>query len=286
VTITDDPPQEKIGSQPARPRRAVIIAASVAAVGVGAAVYVGGWTSLMGVQAVEVQGRITTPAAQLVETANIEMGTPMMRVDVKAATARLADLPQVASVDVRRQWPRTVVLSVTERQAVATRATDAGWELVDANGVPFAVTGKKTKGLPEVEAAADGAVTTAIVQVLAGLPDDVRSKVSSVSANSPDSIRLVLRKDRGEVNWGSAQDSDYKGRVLVVLLQTKAGWYDVSDPNTPTTADGAPTPSQEAAQEAAQQAEVTPTASPRPSPSQTATPPATAESAVGVIPAD
>lgn len=286
MTITEDPPQQKSSPPPPRRRRTVIVA-SAAVLGVGAAVYVGGWTSLMGVQAVEVQGRTTTPAAQLVETANIEVGTPMMRVDVRAATARLADLPQVASVDVRRQWPRTIVLSVTERQAVATRAADTGWELIDANGVPFAITSKKTKGLPEVEVQSDAAVTTAVVQVVAGLPEDVRRQVASVSATSPDAIRLVLRKERGEVNWGSARDSEYKSRVLSVLLQTKAGWYDVSDPSTPTTAEAAPVAPQ-APDEAleAQESQTAPTVSPSPQPSPTETTPAAAESAVGVIPAD
>src|SRR3712207_8451305 len=43
----------------------------------------------------------------------------LLRVDVDAAEARVARLPQVASVEVTRGWPDRVVITVRERVPVA-----------------------------------------------------------------------------------------------------------------------------------------------------------------------
>jgi cell division protein FtsQ len=225
----------------------VLLAVGVAGGLAVTAVYVAGWTPVMGVRSVEVVGPATLPTAQLVATAGIAEGTPMMRADLRAATARLADLPQVASVDVRRQWPRTIVISVTERDAVAVRKAGDGWELLDANGSPFAMAPTKPKNLPVMTASGDAAADTAMVQAVAGMPPELRAQVASVQAASPTSIRLTLRKGGAVVNWGSVDQSAFKAEVLLVLLKTDAGWYDVTNPQTPTTAAAPPKPADPAA---------------------------------------
>jgi cell division protein FtsQ len=219
----------------------LIAGAAIAVLGAGV-VYATGWTSLMGVNTITVQGATVTSSEQLIGAAGIEKGTPMMRVDVRAATARLADLPQLASVDVTRSWPRTVVLSVTERTPVAVQKADGGWDLLDANGVAFVVSTEKPKDLPVVQRSPDEMTNTAMLQALSGMTPEIRSQVATISASSPSTIRVTMRKTDAEVNWGSAQESEYKSQVLAVLLSTKAGWYDVSNPDTPTTADAPPVP--------------------------------------------
>ena len=239
MTITE-PKQEHTGV-PASRRKWVVAGAAVLVAG-GAAVYAAGWTGAMGVSAVTVEGTTSMDPGQLVSVAGIPKGTPMMRVDVRAATARLSDLPQVASVDVHRQWPRTVVITVSERTAVAMQKAADGWELLDENGAAFAVASEKPKDLPTVERSPDEAANTAMLQALAGMSQQVRARVASISAESPNSLMLQLRKSQAVVSWGSAADSDYKSAVLSVLLGTDSGWYDVSNPDTPTTADGPPIP--------------------------------------------
>lgn len=289
MTVTEAP-SEKVEERRRPPHRRLLIA-SGALVGMGAVgVYLAGWTSVMGVNSVEVDGATSISADQLIATAGIAQGTPMMRVDLRAATSRLADLPQLASVDVRRVWPRTVVLSVTERQAVAMQRAEDGWDLIDANGIAFAVASPKPKDLPTLEKSQDEVANTAMMRALSGMSPEIRSKVASVSATSPNAIQLVMRKSDAVVFWGSADASDYKSAVLSVLLSTDAGWYDVSDPDIPTSADAvpavvAPSPDPQAS------ASVSPTplpSSPSPAPatpSPVATGPAPAESAVGVVPA-
>lgn len=241
MTITEEAPSTTT-SAPRRRRRTALIAGAGAMAVAGAAVYVAGWTPLMGVRTVTVEGAATVSEVQLISTAAIPTGTPLMRVDVRAATARLADLPQVANVDVRREWPRKVVITVTEREAVAMQKSGTSWELLDTNGNPFAVAPSKPKDLPTMERSTDPATNTAMLQVLASLSPEIRAQVTSVSATSPNAVRLTLRGNGGIVQWGSPEMSEYKSQVLAVLLPTKAGWYDVSNPNTPTTADSPPVP--------------------------------------------
>lgn len=291
MTVTAPPTTPDAKTPHPRARRRVLIAGGVAAALALLAVYVAGWTPVMGVRTVEVVGPATLPADQLVATAGIPEGTPMMRVDLRAATARLADLPQVAAVDVTRQWPRTIVISVSERDPVAVRKAGDGWELLDANGSPFAMATTRPKNLPAVTPSGDAAADTAMIQAIAGLPAELRAKVAAVEAQSPTSIRLTLRKGGAVVNWGSPDQSAFKAEVLAVLLQTDAGWYDVTNPQTPTTADSPPKVAGPAptAQPGAGVPSPAATESPQPAPSPSAvspspTSPAPAVSPLGVVP--
>ena len=281
MTITEPTKQTSTEPRKGHGRPAVLIAGGLLILG-GAAIYAAGWTGLMGVNSVEVEGATTISPEELVALADIPEGTPMMRVDVRAATARLADLPLVSSVDVRREWPRTVVLSITERGAVAVLKAPDGWDLLDDKGVPFAIVPDKPKDLPTVARSQDEATNTAMLAALAQMSPEVRGRVAEISAASPTTIRLRLRKSDAVVNWGSAEQSDYKSEVLAVLLDVDAGWYDVSNPDTPTSADAEPRP---ATPEPSAQPTVSPSASP--SIEATATPeaaPTAAESPVGVVP--
>jgi len=281
VTITDSEVRTEPAASRGRSHRRLIIAGATATLVVAGAVYATGWTSVMGVNSIEVRGATVTSADQLVQTAGILEGTPMMRVDVRAATARLADLPQLASVDVVREWPRTVVLSVTEREAVAAKKADGGWDLVDANGIAFVVSAKRPKDLPAIQPSSDELTNTAMTNALAGMSPEIRSKVAKVSADSPVSITLLLRKSGAVVQWGSPDGSQEKSDVLAVLLSTDAGWYDVSNPNTPSTADAPPVVAPpDVAESQAPTAEPSPPATPTPTPSA----PTQGEVPVGVVP--
>jgi cell division protein FtsQ len=290
VTVTEEV-QEQQAPVHKRSRKPLIVGiAGLALVG-GVAIYAAGWTSVMGVKTIEVEGSSSVPASELIETADITPGTPMMKVDLRAATARLADLPQLASVDVRRVWPRTVVLEVTERNAVVVQRSGESWELVDSDGVPFAIVAQRPKNLPTMQRSSDEATNTAMLQALNGMSDDVRAQVASISATSPESIQLTLRRSDAVVNWGGPQQSEYKSEVLAILLGVKAGWYDVSNPNTPATAPNQPGPAPSVAPTDAAtvgpsggpDAVVTPSPEPTPTPSAPVTP-APVESAVGVVP--
>jgi cell division protein FtsQ len=196
---------------------------------------------LLAVRTVQVDGADSLTAEQVVAAAGIGTGTPLVRVDTATAAARVAELPQVAAVEVTRGWPETVVVTLVERVPVAVVADAGGRSLVDRQGVLFdTITGDPPDGVVPLavpEPGPDDAATTAAIGALTSLPRDVRSQVTGVSATSADDVTLMLTDGR-TVLWGSADLTDRKSRVLDGLLDqieagtlAPAGTLDVSTPD-------------------------------------------------------
>lgn len=176
---------------------------------------------VLGVRSVQVDGVRTLPADQVRETAGIELGTPLLRVDVDAARARVARLPQVASVEVTRGWPHTVVVTVVERQPVAVVGQPGRRTLVDADGVLFdTVSGAPPAGVVPLDVASPGPddpATAAGLTAIEALPGRLRGQVTSVAATTPDDITLTLT-DGTHVLWGGPEKSGRKGDALEAVI--------------------------------------------------------------------
>jgi cell division protein FtsQ len=175
----------------------------------------------------------------VVNAAAVGTGGPLARVDVESARSRvLGKLPALASAEVSRSWPHTVLVEVRERSAVVVLSDGGTLRLVDASGVSFRTVPARPAGLPVVTLSAFGdsrqRTLEAVAGVVAGLPPALKGKVVSVSARTADSVTLRLSGDV-TVMWGSATDADKKARVLAALLKQGAKEYDVSVPDLPTT---------------------------------------------------
>jgi cell division protein FtsQ len=181
---------------------------------------------VLGVTSVQVDGVTSLPADQVRETAGIEPGTPLLRVDVAAARARIARLPQVASVDVTRGWPHTVVVTVVERVPVAVVGEPGQRTLVDAHGVLFdTITGAPPAGVVPLDVASPGPgdpATMAALAAVGAMSKDLRTRVASVAATPAQEITLTLT-DGTLVQWGGPEESDRKGSALAALLEKLAG---------------------------------------------------------------
>jgi cell division protein FtsQ len=194
---------------------AVVVAALVAVV----------WLLLvgpvLGVRSVQVDGVRTLPADQVRETAGIASGTPLLRVDLDAARARVARLPQVASVKVTRGWPHTVVVTVVERVPVAFVGEPGSRSLVDAQGVLFdTVTGAPPAGVVPLEVSSPGPgdpATMAALAAVEALSSKLRGQVASVAATTPDDVTLTLT-DGTLVRWGGPEKSGRKGDALEAVI--------------------------------------------------------------------
>jgi cell division protein FtsQ len=180
---------------------------------------------VLGVRTVQVDGLTTLPAGEVRETAGIEAGTPLLRVDVGAAEQRVARLPQVASVEVTRGWPHSVVITVVERVPVAVVGEPGRRSLVDADGVLFdTVTGEAPAGVVPLEVAdrgPDDPATLAGVEAVGALPAALRDEVTVARAGSPDDISLTLT-DGTAVRWGGPEESAAKASALAGLLDQVA----------------------------------------------------------------
>jgi cell division protein FtsQ len=205
-----------------------------------------GWlllaSSLLAVRTVSVTGTHLLTAAQVRAAADVQLGTPLARVDEGAIRRRLARLRPIASVDVTRRWPGTLQVRVVERVAVAGVAERGGFRLVDAGGTAFAPVSALPPGVVRLQvphAGSTDATTKAALGVLAELRPPMRSRVRIIRAASPSSVTLLLRDGR-QVLWGGVgtpQDAALKARAAEVLLKMPGHFYDVSRPDVVTRRD-------------------------------------------------
>ena len=226
---------------PADRRRRLLVRSGVVVAVLGLLAWLLWGSPVLAVSAVRVDGAGTLTAAEVVDVAGIDEGTPLLRVDVDAAEARVARLPQVAGVEVTRGWPRSVVVTVVERMPVAVVEESGTRSLVDADGVLFdTVTGYPPAGAVPLDVADPGPedrATRAALAALVALPEDVRGDVTGARATSPEDVTLTL-EDGTTVLWGSAEEAGDKAAVLVALLGQlqagtlePAGTIDVSAPS-------------------------------------------------------
>jgi cell division protein FtsQ len=234
------PPRPVSKARYRRRRLAALLAAVLLFVGLGLTARVLFYDAgLFDVEAVRVAGVTTVPEADVLGAAAVAVGAPLAAVDTEGVAARVARLPAVESVQVDREWPHTVVVTVLERTPVAGVATPRGPALVDRLGVVYS--GRSTSaGLPRLMGASRSGdpATVAAVAVLTALPADVRAQVETVRATvsaqgAPWHVSLGLSEGR-EVRWGTPERMAEKVTALGALLTQPGHVFDVSSPDLPT----------------------------------------------------
>ncbi len=227
-----DPPtsrREAAGDSPApgvnavkrrRTWRAALFALALAGV-IGAGAWVLFGSPLLVVRSVIVTGTHLVPRSEVLAVADVEPGTPMMRVNTAQIAGRIVTIRQVGSVQVTRSWPDRVVIVVRERTAVLALTAmkgngevGGGYDLVDADGVTVRWAARRPADLPLYPTAAPIASLrgdpdlAAAAAVLGKLPAWLRQMVTSVTAPNPDQVTLRLsRRDNGGLGrhrpgWG------------------------------------------------------------------------------------
>lgn len=186
----------------------------------------------LAVDRVLVSGTSRLDPAQVLEVAGDVRGTPLARIDAGEVADRVRSLAPVDDVVVRRAWPTTLRLEVTERQAVAGVVGDGAVRLVDASGVVFAEEPALPAGLPALEVARpsqDDPETRSALGVLAELPEALRVQVAVLRASTASGVELVLVDGRTVV-WGEPGDTATKTAALEALLRLPGTVFDVSAP--------------------------------------------------------
>jgi cell division protein FtsQ len=224
-----------------RYRRRRLLAIVLLLVLVAGAALIGGRAALMygarfRVNQIDVVGTTQLNPALIRAASGIEIGQPLLAVRADDVRRRLSAVPLLASVEVTRDWPNTVQLSVTERTPVALAASAAGPQLVDSTGLPYERAPKPAPRLPRL--AADRVTpgdpdTEAGLAVLAALNPAVRDELQVIEVAGPTQITLRLAGNK-QVRWGSSDDSVRKAAVLAALLTQPGTIYDVTAPDLPT----------------------------------------------------
>lgn len=182
--------------------------------------------------------------AEALRTAGIEKGSPMTDVNAAAAQKRLLALPYVATAIVRRHWPSSVAIVVTERVPVAQVPTGKAWSLVDADGRVLETTTVPVPHLVllnDVAAPAPGghvAGGVTLLSFITEMPAGVRDQTASVSAKSSSSVSLLLN-DGAVATMGTADHLAAKYVSLETMLAhlpklPASCTIDVTVPEAPT----------------------------------------------------
>lgn len=220
--------------RPTLTRRQQLIAAA-AALTLVVLVALAWFTPALSVRQVEVRGTSVLTQGEVSAALGVPTGTPLLQVDLDAAAARVAALPRVAHVTVKRSYPSELVVAVQERVPVVFVDKPDGTHLLDATGADFAVA-PPTPGVARLvvpNAVPGDAETMAALQVIAALPAEVRTQVAQIAPASVVDIRFALVDGR-TVRWGATTDMVDKARVLAALLTQPGKTYDVSSPDLPT----------------------------------------------------
>lgn len=214
--------------------RTVFLGAGVV-VALLAAIAVAWFSPLLSVRTIDVEGIGVVTREEVLDALAVAEGTPLLQVDTAAAAQRVATLPRAASVRVQREYPSSVRVTVTERQAVLYFEASDGTHSVDAEGVDFAVEPPPLL-TPRLVTATPGTgdpATVAAVRVLDVLPPELGVQVDAVEARSETDISLVLADGRVVV-WGSVERSERKAAVILPLLTQPGQQFDVASPDLPT----------------------------------------------------
>ena len=215
--------------------RYVLLVLAVVAL-VAASIWLVFFSATLQVKRVQVVGNELLSDGRIREVADVPLGEQLALVDLSRADARVGSLADVESVDVTRTWPDGVRIRVVERTAVAVVELAGRLRGLDADGVVFREYEAVPDGMPRVRPS--GSAGTDALQeaatVVAALPKDLAGRVDHVEVETVDQITLVMR-DRREVLWGSAEESELKAEVVDKLLAAqRAPFYDVSVPGNPT----------------------------------------------------
>jgi len=224
---------ERVQQRRASRRKRWLIAAGIA---LGLAVLgTGAWylawrTDLLAIKQVEVLGVEGKLRQAVGESANVPMGLPLVELQTAALESRIESIEWVRDATVRPSWPRAVLITVEQRQALGQ-----DWETglaIDVDGTLFTPADGPPRGLPVVRASDIG--RTEALRALEQVPADLVSRITMVSAVTRDDIRFTLQTG-AVVRWGSAEQGALKAEVLTALLKRRALVYDVSSPLMPTT---------------------------------------------------
>lgn len=205
--------------------------------------------------------KITVRGASLLETTQVEQkleplrGVPLTRIDEKKVRELLGQDNVIRSVQVESRPPHELVVTLKERTAVAVVKQGDTYHTVDSDGVSLLESATQPDtSVPLVRFSGDDPQTSAefrtISTALSAMPSELLAQVKEAGATSTSSITLTLR-DNTTVQWGTAEESELKAKVLLSLRQAiakraqeeksseaqtqKVTVYDVSAPRVPVT---------------------------------------------------
>jgi cell division protein FtsQ len=206
---------------------------------------------LFGLSAVQVRGTAVLSEDDVLAASGVRPGEPYLSLDLAAIRRRLEALPWVGRAEVRRAYPSSLRITVTERTPMASIVAARRYWLVAADGTVLQASAAKPPGVPFVadvpvpaglgpgtRLPAGGPLANAIA-ALGGLRPELAKRVVAVQARSVDSLRFRLRGGM-RVLYGLAADQPAKDTAVLLISKRleregrKVMLIDVRNPSAPT----------------------------------------------------
>lgn len=132
--------QRRIAVRRAQGRRRLrVLIAAVVFVSLAGGAYALSRSSAFDLDTVMVDGALGADAEAVAAASGLEIGTPMLDLDIDAAEAAVTELAWVETASVERAWPGTVEIMVSRRIGVALLPTgDGDAVVIDDEGVAIA----------------------------------------------------------------------------------------------------------------------------------------------------
>jgi cell division protein FtsQ len=201
---------------------------------------------LLDVDAVRVVGTQHMNAADVIAVAHVRRHDPLLFVDTGAVARRVEQMPWVAHASVRREWPGTIRIAVTEytpsayvrvANAVLLVAPD-GRIVARASAAPAGTI--EIRGVHAPPAIGDLLAPPDAAGIAARVPAELARQVVAVNIDGG-GLALVLARG-GEVRFANGDDVAAKSQAaLAVLAHLGAAahfsYVDVSTPDRPVVHD-------------------------------------------------
>jgi cell division protein FtsQ len=201
-------------------------------------------SALVGLESVEVAGVDRLTEEEVLEAADLELGTSTLRLRLGRVEDRVEALPLTLAAEARRIDPLRVRITVTERVPVLVARADGEDALVDRSGQVIAV--GAVDGLPTITVAGElpapgergpaGGPVDVAVTAWRGLSGPLRAEVIRYDPGSGEDLDLQLRSGV-TVRFGRPERIDEKVRALGAVLEdvgeTDVSAIDVSAPARP-----------------------------------------------------
>jgi len=225
-------------------RRRAPVAAAVLLVLIAAAVYATTASPLFRARTINVEGGGKLGRSQILQLAQIDVGTNILWLSAAAASARLTASPWVKSATIAKSYPSTLTVSVVERSPVAVTKSGDSWLAMAEDGTGLEIIERVPPGLPLIVGAAGPAVgqtaagTTPAATAAGFMNEATRSQVERIVVADDLALQLFLSTG-GRVEYGQPVELKEKADALSGILS----WAQENESRIRTvdlTAPGAP----------------------------------------------
>ena len=214
---------------------------------------------LLDVESVTIIGAERRVRGEIITAAAIRTGMPLLEIDVDAAEAAVARVPWIETAAIDRSIGGSVVVTVTEREAMVAVPAGSRHVLVDATGRQLEMVDQRPEGWIDIAGVEASGVPGELVD------DDVLDVVEVVDAVAPtlrEAIPAIVRRNGelwltlevgGEARIGDTRDLDAKLLAVETILARVdlacLAVVDVRVPDAPTVSRTTPTSTPQTASE-------------------------------------